>query len=632
MLISNQAFEAINSNRIYDPDLRAKIFEYLNSIFSVIPVNTQSKVPSISNWSEYCTIKSSFNEYDFIDKNAGIACGPASGVLVVDIDNEELFKKHLGTDKYNALLSIDTFKVLSGKNGPHIYFKYPDDGKEYGNRSRKVKIDNQNITIFDIRGIGGQVLAPGSIHPETGRAYTIMNNAYLQDAPRWILDFAEKGILHNTSVNLSDENYSRQFEFIYDDNFDINSLELTDEIKDLIQVNFPVGTRSENEMRVIRKLVIAGVEEENIFNIFENYSIGKKHRERGNSRFEQLKKQIEKAKKYTGFREPRLMSMGEVLSSEKEFSFLIDNFWPLNENMILYGRGGVGKSLFALNLALEIASPSLDGFLGKYKVNQTGNVLIFQSENSIASYKNKFKLNDRLGACGLLNGYEIYFAPTGNDIMTSGNILNKLFYDYVLRMINQAKPRLVIFDPLVSFHDEDENSNVGMRKVLDKFTELAQDYETNILIVHHDGKGKGQSEYSGGRGASAIGDWARNIIELSKKDAKSQIFEMKQLKSSNFEGFGQESIRRNEDLTYAATNPKINTSANTNIVIKALRTFGGQTTTQSILAEKIATMYKAEYGEAISHNTAVNRINESLTSGLIKSQKDGRNKIILMNH
>jgi hypothetical protein len=53
--------------------------------FSLIPLN--GKIPTEKGWQKWCVLKRPFKANDFKGRNAGIACGPASKLLVLDIDN-----------------------------------------------------------------------------------------------------------------------------------------------------------------------------------------------------------------------------------------------------------------------------------------------------------------------------------------------------------------------------------------------------------------------------------------------------------------------------------------------------------------------------------------------------------------
>jgi hypothetical protein len=96
--------------------------------------------------------------------NVGIATGKASGIIVVDVD-----PRHGGDDtlavseaKYSKLPDAPT--VLTGGGGLHIYFRYPDGVARVANSAGALGLG------LDIRGDGGYVIAPPSIH-ESGNAY-----------------------------------------------------------------------------------------------------------------------------------------------------------------------------------------------------------------------------------------------------------------------------------------------------------------------------------------------------------------------------------------------------------------------------------------------------------------------------
>jgi hypothetical protein len=124
--------------------------------YSMIPLN--GKKPFESQWTDYCVKKRVYNEEDFKGRNAGICCGPASGVLVLDIDDPDMFAALKDAGKITV---PETYTVMTGSGKPHYYFKYPNDGGEYGNKSLKHPVYNKH-TVFDIRGNGGQVVAAGS--------------------------------------------------------------------------------------------------------------------------------------------------------------------------------------------------------------------------------------------------------------------------------------------------------------------------------------------------------------------------------------------------------------------------------------------------------------------------------------
>ena len=92
--------------------------------------------------------------------NVGLRTGPepASGVIVLDVDSPTVPEsiRHL----------THTVTARTGRGGWHFYFRAPADCP--GNRAG-ILIDGIKC---DVRGRGGQVVYPGSIHPDTGQPYT----------------------------------------------------------------------------------------------------------------------------------------------------------------------------------------------------------------------------------------------------------------------------------------------------------------------------------------------------------------------------------------------------------------------------------------------------------------------------
>ena len=80
----------------------------------------------------------------------------------------------------------------TGSAKPRFYFQYPDTGKTRGNKAYK-KLG------FDISGTGGQVAAPGAIHPDTGQPYTLHNDAEIAPALQWLLDLYGEPVQRSSS-------------------------------------------------------------------------------------------------------------------------------------------------------------------------------------------------------------------------------------------------------------------------------------------------------------------------------------------------------------------------------------------------------------------------------------------------
>jgi hypothetical protein len=159
---------------------------YLARGWSLLPLRKHDKRPLIS-W-EHLQIERP-TEQDVAewfrrwpDANVGIVTGEISNLIVLDID-----PKHGGDATLERLerkfrpLS-DTVEAVTGGGGRHLYFAHP------GGLTRNRAGLAQGI---DLRGDGGYVVAPPSIHP-SGQPYEWVPNhgpdeITLAPLPRWLL-------------------------------------------------------------------------------------------------------------------------------------------------------------------------------------------------------------------------------------------------------------------------------------------------------------------------------------------------------------------------------------------------------------------------------------------------------------
>jgi len=136
--------------------------------FSVIPIKPKDKVPAIPTWKEFQTRKPSDEElhewFDDGNKNIAIVCGKISGNLVV-VDFDDPATLDFLVDGGIAKFREKTLVVKTGK-GYHAYFIVSE------NLLQNRRFDNLKI---DIKGEGGYVIAPPSIHKE-GVRYQFLND------------------------------------------------------------------------------------------------------------------------------------------------------------------------------------------------------------------------------------------------------------------------------------------------------------------------------------------------------------------------------------------------------------------------------------------------------------------------
>jgi hypothetical protein len=128
----------------------------------ILPVRARSKEPRLKDWPNKATtdpeqITAWFTRWP--DGNYGIC---TAGLAVTDIDPGK--GGHLWLDSNEQHLP-DTWRFKTGSGGWHLIYRAPTD-HAVGNRTGIAP-------GVDIRGNGGQIVGPGSIHPN-GTLYEMM--------------------------------------------------------------------------------------------------------------------------------------------------------------------------------------------------------------------------------------------------------------------------------------------------------------------------------------------------------------------------------------------------------------------------------------------------------------------------
>jgi putative DNA primase/helicase len=151
--------------------------------FRLFPVEAWGKKPLIREWPEKSTCEAEIlSEWHCQHPgcNWGLACGPDSGVFVLDVDGDEgaAAVRELCT-KFGASW-LSTLAATTAR-GRHLYFQFPQ-GAEIRNSASKL------APGLDIRGDGGYAVIPPSIH-STGAAYAWVNeDVPIAQPPSWLVE------------------------------------------------------------------------------------------------------------------------------------------------------------------------------------------------------------------------------------------------------------------------------------------------------------------------------------------------------------------------------------------------------------------------------------------------------------
>jgi hypothetical protein len=145
---------------------------YVSKGFSVIPLKTKDKKPAIEFWTPYQTQRATNEELEQwfgndSKLNIGIVTGLISGIAVVDFDSPEAIE-------FSRKNDFPTTPLVKTGKGYHAYYRYKEGVRNFQKRD--------DLPGIDLRGDGGYVVAPPSIH-ESGKQYQWITGKGLDDIP-----------------------------------------------------------------------------------------------------------------------------------------------------------------------------------------------------------------------------------------------------------------------------------------------------------------------------------------------------------------------------------------------------------------------------------------------------------------
>ncbi len=155
---------------------------FVKAGFALMPLN--GKIPVIKDWPNVVK-HGDYGVKELAHGNYGVVLPET--VIVVDIDPRWFEKGDKPMTRLCADLGItkeqlNTLIVQTGGKGLHYYFMVPAGTKIVG----KLKA----YKGIDFKAVGGQVVGPGSIHPDTGAEYVLLSGdpASLLECPQTLLD------------------------------------------------------------------------------------------------------------------------------------------------------------------------------------------------------------------------------------------------------------------------------------------------------------------------------------------------------------------------------------------------------------------------------------------------------------
>ena len=213
-------------------------------------------------------------------------------------------------------------------------------------------------------------------------------------------------------------------------------------------------------------------------------------------------------KKDVQSKKPLLVSLSDV--EEKEAEWLVEQYMPKGQINVLAGDGGSGKTTSWCGLAAAVSNGTMAFFdvaagnENPFVPREPQKVMFFSSEDSL-----EYTLKARLRKAGA-NLDNIYSTSLRDERFAKIKFNSPLLKE----LIQEAKPALVIFDPLQAFIPSDiqMGQRNAMRNCLNPLIGLGEEYGTTFLIIVHTNKRQGV--YGRNRIADSADVWdiARSVL------------------------------------------------------------------------------------------------------------------------
>lgn len=198
---------------------------------------------------------------------------------------------------------------------------------------------------------------------------------------------------------------------------------------------------------------------------------------------------------------------------------IIDGGVLLHKTLLLvYGQPKAKKTFLALNMAVAIAQGKS---FAVFEIPKAEKVFYISAEGGYFSTRDRIKKMCH----GLDKGHLPNFQMCFNSRI---NLLDEEDLATLKKKIAEYEPKVIIIDPLVRFHDADENSATKMGEVFTTIRGIIDTFNCSIILIHHAGK----DDSRGARGSSAIAGEYDSCIQIDTNDDTSKLtFDMRHVET-----------------------------------------------------------------------------------------------------
>lgn len=222
------------------------------------------------------------------------------------------------------------------------------------------------------------------------------------------------------------------------------------------------------------------------------------------------------------------LTMDELLLYSERPEWLVQGIWMEKNVGWIAGVGKSYKSMLSLDLALSVASGT--PFLGKYKVNNPGPVMMVQEEDPRWRVSHRAQVISHQKGISHLelteNGRSLTLEIKGSKVpiyvSVGGEVLfkNSNRIEALEKAIDRIRPRMLVLDPFnVMAAGYDEFKSGEILEVLNILKHWRNKYDCAIVVLHHYRKAQGTA-VERLYGAQALYSWSENNLYVSREETR----------------------------------------------------------------------------------------------------------------
>jgi len=165
----------------------------------VIPLLPGTKKAFSNEWPTLATTDpAQVSRWDAEYPTANIGCvglAKTDGICFFEIDDPALYHR---IEQETEQKFPETFRVRSSPGKGHIYFRHTASTIELASRKAYYSLKNSDGSeLCSARLNHAYVVGPGSIHPDTRKAYEIVALASVADFPEWLVEWIKKNLAND---------------------------------------------------------------------------------------------------------------------------------------------------------------------------------------------------------------------------------------------------------------------------------------------------------------------------------------------------------------------------------------------------------------------------------------------------